>query len=140
MRDWASPIMPSPRSRPPPAHGSITATSPRCCIRRAIEETNSSTTNPTLVVPGLNPGIHHEMVLAKKMDRRVKPGDDDLSLRRAHYYLHAQPDTRAGSLLQAQRHEPQVAVRVRHREHDAFAASVLFQFIQPLLDVGDVGH
>src|ERR1043166_8723794 len=31
------------------------------------------------VVPGLDPGIHHS---SKKMDRRVKPGDDELKGRR----------------------------------------------------------
>ena len=35
-RDSASPITPSPRSPPPPRRGSITATSPRCSMRRGI--------------------------------------------------------------------------------------------------------
>jgi hypothetical protein len=30
----------------------------------------------TLVMPGLDPGIHRERVVAKRMDCRVKPGND----------------------------------------------------------------
>jgi hypothetical protein len=34
----------------------------------------------TVVMPGLDPGIHplRQRHLSKKMDRRVKPGDDQL--------------------------------------------------------------
>jgi hypothetical protein len=34
---------------------------------------------PNLVMPGLDPGIHQSLkhFLSKKMDHRVKPGDDN---------------------------------------------------------------
>jgi hypothetical protein len=35
-------------------------------------------------MPGLDPGIHH---LAKKMDRRIKSGDDDRATLRRPYSL-----------------------------------------------------
>src|SRR5579859_4810951 len=45
---------------------------------------NAQAMTPRFVMPGLDPGIHH---FSRKMDRRVKPGDDDLAsgpLLRAH--------------------------------------------------------
>src|SRR5713226_1982142 len=43
------------------------------------------------------------------------------------------------TLLHAQRHEPQLALGVRHQEQDRLLA-VLFQLIDALLDVGGVAH
>jgi hypothetical protein len=47
-----------------------------CCLKSRLVCTQN-----TLVMPGLDPGIHpsSQEVFSKKMDCRVKPGNDDSS-------------------------------------------------------------
>src|SRR6266852_3055241 len=59
--------------------------------------------------------------------------------RRTHLHQAALLDGSDRALLHAQRHEPQLAIGVRHQQQDRFLA-VLLQLIDALLDVGGVAH
>src|SRR6266576_5309538 len=157
MPAWASPTTPSPRSPRPQPRGSTTATSPRSCMRRGIEERNlwgnsanarrrferrESAVTPSAVVPAKAETHNHRPQLLRKASASVclfrRPRRMGPRLRGTTSLVAADSEF-SPPLLHAECDEAQLAVAVGDQQKHGFLA-VLLQLVDALLDVGGIRH